>query len=131
LNVREVASVIDNVAAEDEKTPRLTADIKCQNGSRLFGFETLLKTRCHVFVALSLRGRSTNVSGSFDLGLIHQQNRNVIADGVNPVALTTFQAFAVSFQGQRLLADWANQNVQQILRNHEQIVLQWLQLRSA
>jgi hypothetical protein len=64
-------------------------------------------------------------SRRIDLGFIHQQNWNVIADGVNPAALGAFQAFAISLHSQRLLADRANQNIQQILRNHERIVLQW------
>ena len=59
-----------------------------------------------------------------DFGLIYQQNRDVITDRIDPVALAAFQAFAVSFYSQRLLTQRANQNIQQILGNHVRIVLQ-------
>lgn len=62
-------------------------------------------------------------SGHFDLGLIHQQNGNVIAHGVNPSAFGAFQAFAVFGHSQPNFAERANQNIQEILGNHERIVL--------
>ena len=131
---------------------RLTGDTKCQNGSCLSGFETLPEMRCQSFVTQARGGtlkvlrrilskifttESTEVhgampqsrgesSGYFDFGFVHQQNGNVVADWVNPVALGAFQAFAVCPYRQRLLTERANQNIEQILRDHQRILPHWL-----
>ena len=68
--------------------------------------------------------------GGFDNRLIHQQNRNTVADGIYPVALTTLQAFAFMLQDQALFADWADQNFQQLWGDHgEMILLLWQRRR--
>jgi hypothetical protein len=105
---------------------RLRSDTKCQNGSWQFGFETLLKTRSQDFVSCGTAWLEVADSGGVDFGFIHQKNGDVIADGIDSATLGAFQAFAISEDSQRLLADWANQNVEQILRNHQGILPQWL-----
>jgi len=82
--------------------------------------------RCQLFVSCLITWLDTDISCRVDRGFIYQQNRNVVADWINPMALAAFQAFSVALDAQRLLAHWANQNIQQILRDHEQIVLHWL-----
>ena len=77
--------------------------------------------KCQPFVSCRLNEQTP--SGYVDLGFVYQQNRYVVTDGVNPVALGAFQAFAVSHHGQRLLTNRANQNIQQVLGNHLRIVL--------
>jgi len=74
-------------------------------------------------LALSRVAKESADSGGVDFGFIHQKNGDVVADGVNPAALGAFQAFAISLHSQRLLADGANQDIQQVLRNHDGIVL--------
>jgi hypothetical protein len=51
-------------------------------------------------------------------GFVDQQNRYVIADRVNPMALPAFQARAVVPDHQRFLAYRTDQNVEKILRDH-------------
>lgn len=55
-------------------------------------------------------------------GFIHQHDRDVVPHRVDAPALGALQAFSGLFELQRLLADWADQDVQQILRNHASIV---------
>jgi hypothetical protein len=52
--------------------------------------------------------------GRFDNRLIHQQDRDAVSYGVHPVALTALQSLAFMLQDQALLADWADQNFQQL-----------------
>ena len=61
--------------------------------------------------------------GGFDNRLIHQQNRDTVADGIYPVALTALQAFAFMLQDQALLADGADQNFQQLWGDHGGMIL--------
>lgn len=53
-------------------------------------------------------------------GLVNQQNWDVVAHGVNTAAGSTFHARSVVLQLQRFLARRADQNVEQIFRNHGQ-----------
>ena len=55
---------------------------------------------------------------------IYKHNRNIVLNRVNPLAFAAFQAFPVPMQSYRLLADWANQHIEQILRNHSGFILQ-------
>jgi hypothetical protein len=55
-------------------------------------------------------------------GLVHQQNRNVIAYRICPEAGTALQALAIGFECERLFAGGTNQNIEQILGNHGRIL---------
>jgi hypothetical protein len=55
-------------------------------------------------------------------GLVHQQNRNVIAYRICPEAGATLQTLAVGFECERLFADGTNQNIEQVLGNHGRIL---------
>jgi hypothetical protein len=52
-------------------------------------------------------------------GSVDQQNRNSILNGIDAAALTAFQAGRILAQRQRLLASGTNQNVEEVLRNHD------------
>ena len=56
--------------------------------------------------------------------LVHQQDRYVVAHRIHPTTLGTFQALAVFFLQQRLLANWANQYFEKIGGNHARILPQ-------
>ncbi len=53
---------------------------------------------------------------------IHQQNRNIVAHRIHPPTLAALQAFSGFLELKRFLAHGADQNVQQILRNHGSIL---------
>jgi hypothetical protein len=61
-------------------------------------------------------------SGGINHSLVNQQNGNIVPDGVHATASRAFQAGAIFFQGERLLARRANQNVEQVLSHHEHIL---------
>ena len=63
-------------------------------------------------------------SGGIDRRLVNQQNWDAVADWVNTTTFGAFQAFAIALHRERFLAEWADENVEQILLNHERIVLQ-------
>jgi hypothetical protein len=56
--------------------------------------------------------------GRLSDGLIHQQDGNAVPNRVCAMALTALQGLAFVRQSKRPLANWTNQNVEQILRNH-------------
>jgi hypothetical protein len=62
------------------------------------------------------------VSGRIGDSLIHQQDGNVIADGIDPAALSALQALALVFEYERFFAHGAYQHVEQILGNHGEIL---------
>jgi hypothetical protein len=68
------------------------------------------------------RNRKKRALRGFCDGLVHQQNRNVIAYRICPEARATLQALAVGFENERLFADGTNQNIEQILGNHGRIL---------
>ena len=49
-----------------------------------------------------------------DCGRVDEHDRNVILDGIDAMALTTFQSILVRGKHNRLLADRAHQHVKQI-----------------
>jgi hypothetical protein len=59
-------------------------------------------------------------SSRFDRSGIDQQNRNTVLYWIHSTAFHAFQARGILFQGERLLASWANQDIEQILRNHDE-----------
>ncbi len=59
--------------------------------------------------------RQSTLSGGIHRGLVDQQNRNVVPDRVNPPTLVTLEDFRVHLQYQRLLANGAYQDVEQVL----------------
>ncbi|HKW16049.1 MAG TPA: serine--tRNA ligase [Terriglobales bacterium] len=63
-------------------------------------------------------------SGGVNFGFLDQQNGNVVANGIYPPALGALQALVIRRNGQRLFARGANQNIEQVLRNHDRIVRQ-------
>lgn len=68
------------------------------------------------------RNRKKRALRGFCDGLVHQQNRNVIAYRICPEAGATLQALAVGFEYERLFADGTNQNIEQFLGNHGRIL---------
>lgn len=72
-------------------------------------------------------GRETTHRGAELLGrvhhrLVHQQDGDVVPHRIHPVAGATLQALPVVFERQGLLAGRADQNVEQVLRNHPHIL---------
>jgi hypothetical protein len=59
---------------------------------------------------------SSGVNGSG----VDQQDRNTVLYRVHAAAFSAFQARRILFQDERLLARRANQDVEQILRNHDE-----------
>jgi hypothetical protein len=55
-------------------------------------------------------------------GLIHQQNGNIVAHGIDALALNALQTLAIFLLDQRFFADRANQNFKKILWNHAGIL---------
>jgi hypothetical protein len=58
--------------------------------------------------------------------LVHQKDRDVIADRIDPVAGVAFEGFGVRLEDERLFANRADQDFEQVLRNHVGIVRQEL-----
>jgi len=67
-----------------------------------------------VKVTLGLGARSRRI----DDGLIDQENWNVVPNRVDAAALGALQAFPSFFEHQRFSAQRANQDVEQVPRNH-------------
>ncbi len=65
------------------------------------------------------------VSGRIGHGLVHQHDRDSIPNRVDPAALGTLQTLSFVLQRQRLFTDWADQDVEQVLRNHGGILRFW------
>jgi len=65
-------------------------------------------------------GSESEINGScgIDDRLVHQQNRDIVSNGVDPATLGTLQAGAIFLEQQRFSASGANQDVEQVLRNH-------------
>ena len=63
------------------------------------------------------------ISGWINSGGVHQHNRDVVLNGVDTMAFATLQASTVGIQHHRLLANRANQDFQQIRRNHRDIIV--------
>lgn len=57
-------------------------------------------------------------SGGVDGGGVDEHDGDVVLDGVNPVADGAFEALSVGGREHRLLADGADQYIQEILGNH-------------
>ena len=58
-----------------------------------------------------------------DVSFVDEQDRNVVADGINPSAFKAFQRLTTVFQDQRFLAERAGEDVEQVLRNHDRKIL--------
>ena len=90
----------------------------------MFGFETVTKSEIVTPLSPIVAKHLDRVAlVCVDRGFVYQQNRNVVAHGIDAPAFATFQAFAVFPNRERPFAGWTNQHVQQVLRNHAQIVL--------
>ena len=61
-------------------------------------------------------------SGGIGDRFIDQQNRNIVANWVDASTLRALQAFSSFLEQQRFLAHRANQDVEQVLRNHGSIL---------
>jgi hypothetical protein len=59
-------------------------------------------------------------SGRINRGLINQKDRDVVANRIEAVAAIAFEGFGIRFEDKRLLADRADQDFEQVLRNHEE-----------
>jgi len=57
-------------------------------------------------------------SGRLGNSLIDKQDRDVVSNRISSPTLSTLQALALILENKRFLADWADQDVEQILRNH-------------
>ena len=70
------------------------------------------------------RNKNRTLSGTkggclwLDCGGVDEHDRNVILDGIDAPALTTFQSLLIRGRQNRLLADRTHQHVKQILRHH-------------
>ena len=61
-------------------------------------------------------GRQTTYGDSFLHGrFVHQQNRNIVAHRIDPLALATLEALTSFLLHQRLLANWTHENFEKIL----------------
>jgi hypothetical protein len=58
-----------------------------------------------------------------DFGGVNEHDWNVVLNGVNTATLAAFEARVVVDQGDRLLADRANEHVEEILRNHDAFIV--------
>jgi len=58
-------------------------------------------------------------SGSFGDSLVYHQDRDVIPNRINSTTLPTLQALRLILEKQRFLADGADQDVEQVLGNHD------------
>ena len=70
-------------------------------------------TRCVVV------GRHNMALGRFDDGLVREQDRDAVANRVRSAALAALQGLPLILQDERFLADWADQDVEEVLGNHE------------
>ena len=61
--------------------------------------------------------------GRLNNRFIHQQDGDAVADGVNSPALSALQALAFVLQDQAFLAHRADQNFQQLWRDHGALIL--------
>ena len=82
-------------------------------------FVARVPANCQEAVMTPKARNSRGVDSSF----VGQQNRDIVPHRVDAAAFATFQAFGVLLMGQRLFANRTNQNIQQVLRNHDRIVL--------
>jgi hypothetical protein len=83
-------------------------DTRCRSGTESGDFRTE-------------RGKTprSGKSGRVGRSLVDQQYRDVIADGVDAVAGIALEGFGVGFEDERLLAGRANQDFEEVLRNHD------------
>jgi hypothetical protein len=68
--------------------------------------------------------RSYSHLGRISYGLINEQNGNLVPNWVDAPAFATFQAFPVLLEHQRLFACRTNQDIEQFLGNHGNIILE-------
>ena len=62
-------------------------------------------------------------SGGVNFREVDEHDGDVVLDGVNPAADGAFQTLAIGVQNHRLLAHRADQDVEQILRDHRGIIV--------
>jgi hypothetical protein len=90
-------------------------------------------TRCRSGTEKGAGAQSGSNCGAFPLGrscrigdgFVDQQNRNIVPNRIDAPALGALQAFSVFLEQQRFFAHGADQDVQQILRNHARILRLW------
>lgn len=58
-------------------------------------------------------------SGGVNGGGVDQQNGDAVLDGIDAAAFSALQAGRILFQHERFLASRTNQDIEQILRNHD------------
>jgi hypothetical protein len=58
----------------------------------------------------------------FDLGFVYQHDGDVVFYGVDSMTLGAFQALGILAVVEGFLAGWADEDVQQLFRNHGSIV---------
>jgi len=63
-------------------------------------------------------------SGGVDFGSIDEHDGDIVLNGVNAAAVAAFEALAVLMRHNWQLANRADQDVEQILRNHGSGILQ-------
>lgn len=68
------------------------------------------------FLVVAVAGR--RISGGVNLGGIHKHDWDIVLNRVDAAALAAFEAVCGCAEHDRLLADRANQYVEQILRDH-------------
>ena len=55
---------------------------------------------------------------------VDEHDRDVILDGVHTAAFAAFETLAIRTQSHRLLADRADEDVEEILGDHDRFILQ-------
>ena len=80
-------------------------------------------TSCVVLGHEAAWSRKMGRSGRVDNRFVNQHDWNVVPNGIHPATLATLQALSFVLQREWFLADWANQHIQQILRNHDAAML--------
>ena len=80
-------------------------------------------TSCVVLGHEAAWSRKMGRSGGVDNGFVNQHDWNVVPNRIDPATLAALQTLSFVLQGEGFLADWANQHIQQILRNHDAAML--------
>ncbi len=94
---------------------RLASDITCRSGTKSGDFRSRCGKRPRI-------GKARE-SGWIDRRLIDQQNGDVIPDRINPVARAALERLRVHLENKGLFAGGANQDLKQVLGNHDREIV--------
>ena len=80
-------------------------------------------TSCVVLGREGARSRKMGRLGRVDNGFVNQHDWNVVPNRINTATLAALQALSFILESEGFLANWANQHIEQILRNHDLAML--------